>query len=72
MSAVLDYLIDNFRPFITESEARILKEDVEAFRGFADSMRGSLVMNSNKVDECSFQIFKDLLRKSSDLNWMVS
>ncbi|VDK28368.1 unnamed protein product [Gongylonema pulchrum] len=55
VSVVLNFLIDNFRHFVTETEARTLKNDNAAFEYFAERTRGSLVMNANKVSK-SFKI----------------
>lgn len=49
MSVVMTYLIESHRRLITESEAQFLKEDAGAFCEFAENVRGSLVMNANKV-----------------------
>ncbi|KAM3717120.1 Ribonuclease [Dirofilaria immitis] len=48
MSVVLMYLIENYHPLVTESEAHVLKQDADVFRKFAENVRGSLVMNANK------------------------
>ncbi|KAL3985500.1 Ribonuclease-III-like family protein [Acanthocheilonema viteae] len=48
MSVVMSYLIESYHRLVTESEAQVLKQNVDAFREFAENMRGSLVMNANK------------------------
>ncbi|OZC05079.1 hypothetical protein X798_07946 [Onchocerca flexuosa] len=48
MSVVMIYLIENYHPLVTESEAQFLKQDADIFREFAENVRGSLVMNANK------------------------
>uniref|UniRef100_A0AAF5PTB3 Ribonuclease 3 n=1 Tax=Wuchereria bancrofti TaxID=6293 RepID=A0AAF5PTB3_WUCBA len=48
MSIVMTYLIESYHCLVTESEAQVLKQDADAFRDFAENVRGSLVMNANK------------------------
>lgn len=50
MSVVMTYLIESYHCLVTESEAHVLKQDADAFREFAENVRGSLVMNANKVN----------------------
>ncbi|VDK69958.1 unnamed protein product [Litomosoides sigmodontis] len=48
MSVVMSYLIESYHRLLTESEAQVLKQDADAFREFAENVRGSLVMDANK------------------------
>ncbi|VDN05000.1 unnamed protein product [Thelazia callipaeda] len=48
MSVVLDFIINSYHPFMTESQALIFKTDSEAYREFTETVRGSLVMDASK------------------------
>uniref|UniRef100_A0A1I7VXA0 Ribonuclease 3 n=1 Tax=Loa loa TaxID=7209 RepID=A0A1I7VXA0_LOALO len=50
MSVVMIYLIENYHRLMTESEAQVLKQDADAFREFAENMRGSLRPSTIRVD----------------------
>lgn len=60
MSVVMSYLIESHHRLLTESEAQVLKQDADAFREFAENVRGSLVMDANKVNQLSL-LFKEYL-----------
>ncbi|VDM36853.1 unnamed protein product [Toxocara canis] len=48
MSVVLLYLLESYKPVTTPEEAAFIKDDALAFREFAESTRGALVINADK------------------------
>lgn len=65
MSVVISYLIESHHRLVTESEAQVLKRDADAFRDFAENVRGSLVMNANKVNRLPLTFIGYLLNRIS-------
>ena len=49
MSMVLKFLLDHYRPLSKAEDISYITRDMDTFRSFSDQIRGSIVLNADKV-----------------------